>query len=113
MHAGRQRLVVTAGWKGNSCNRYGAFSAKVTKKKPPIRSIAIRFVTLQFVPCMKQGIQGSVSIGLLNEYVVGVVGRDGEDGNAITRERLDKRQQYSGQREREWALELEADPAVG
>ena len=48
---------------------------------------------------------------LRNENVIGVVGRDREDGNRVVRERRDEGEQNSGLRERERAFELEADPA--
>src|SRR5215469_11420545 len=48
----------------------------------------------------------------LNQYIVRVMRRDGKDGHAVVRERFDKRQQHSGEREFEWSLELETNPAV-
>ena len=47
----------------------------------------------------------------LDENVVGVVSADGEDGDAVARERLDEGQQDSSLRKQEWAFELQAGPA--
>ena len=48
----------------------------------------------------------------LDQDVIRVVGRDGEDGDAVCRERLDEGEQDSGLRKRERAFEFQADPAV-
>jgi hypothetical protein len=47
-----------------------------------------------------------------DQHVIRVIGRDGEDGNSVRRERLNERQQYSCLRERKRSLEFEADPAM-
>ena len=63
------------------------------------------------MPRFAQRVDSSVYVFLRDENVVGVVSRNGEDGDAVVRQRLDEGEQHSGLRERERAFELEADPA--
>lgn len=47
---------------------------------------------------------------LRDKNVISVEGRDGEDGNAVLRERLDEGEEDPSLRKGKWAFEFEADP---
>ena len=48
----------------------------------------------------------------LDQNIVRIVGRDGENRDVFPRERLDESKQYSGLRKRKWAFELQANPVM-
>ena len=64
----------------------------------------------QFMPRCLQCVESESRELFLYQHVVCIVGRDGEDGHTILRERFDEGEQYSGLREGERAFEFQANP---
>ncbi len=58
-----------------------------------------------------QGVQSPSKL-LLDQHVVRIVGRDGEDGHAIVREWFDEGKQNSSLREGERTFKFQANPAL-
>lgn len=66
----------------------------------------------KLMACGLQQVNNTFRTVFWNQHVVGVVGRNGKDRNAIAGERFDERQEYSRQRERVRAFQFETDPVM-
>jgi hypothetical protein len=79
--------------------RIGGLNCRITDLNKPM-------------PCSLQEVNNPSHAVFWNQDVVGVVGRDSEDRDAVLGERLNEREQHSGLLESKRPFELQADPVV-
>src|ERR1022692_3149362 len=100
------------GWLHRSANLTGRMAAMKGGLHLSFDQLAPGFVTPpEFVAGLLQRVDRRSREFFLHQNVIRVKSRDGEDGDAVARQRLDEGEQDSCLGEGERAFQLQADPA--